>query len=108
MYKAFIVTKKAYLVKCSYVPSNPNTDQLCLCESLEEAKSVMEGFLSSIINIVIGNPGIDFWKDDDGKSVYEGIEKGKFYIKNLLYAEIFEGEINEQIPYGMLKSQNKA
>lgn len=95
MNKAFIVTKKAYFVKCGYIPFSPTTDQLWLCESLEMAKDVMEGFLESIIPIVIGNPDIGFWKDDDGRSIEEGIEKGKFYIKDLLYAEVFEGEINE-------------
>lgn len=96
MNKVFTMTKKAYLVEYRYA-EDPSS-QFCLCKSLEEAKTVMRGFLESIICTVIGNPGIDFWKDDEGKSVYEGIEKGKFYVKNLLSAEIFETLINEKDP----------
>ena len=88
------MNKKLYLVECiDYLSEETN---LAIFESLEEAKSFMKGILDPVCQeLKNSDESMDDWTDSDGRSKEQCIEKGKFYVEDLLYIEIIETKLNE-------------
>lgn len=90
--------KKVYIVE--YIDEfEPSEINLMVCESLEEAKDILKEIVDQVCTDLEYNNGenMDDWKDTNGRSKEECIEKGKFYVDDLFYAEIIEVEPNELV-----------
>lgn len=91
--------KKVYIVEYIDEFSEPSEINLMVCESLEEANDVLKELVDAVCIDLEYNDGenIDEWKDSNGLTKEECVEKGKFHVDDLFYAEIIEVEPNELV-----------
>lgn len=90
--------REYYLVEYIDYFSDTTETYLMVCETLEEAKDQ----LRELINFVcqdIENLGenMNDWRDTNGRSKEECIEKGELYVEDFFSAEIIKAEPNEAV-----------